>query len=64
MFPAERAPRRAGVIMHPTSLPGLYGIGDMGAEAYAFVDWLFDAKMQIWQVTNANRSPGVMLSEP
>ena len=36
--------------MHPTSLPGLYGIGDMGPEAYAFVDWLFDAKMQIWQV--------------
>lgn len=36
--------------MHPTSLPGMFGIGDMGAEAYAFVDWLYDAKMQIWQV--------------
>lgn len=50
MFPAPRDARRAGVIMHPTSLPGLYGIGDMGSDAYAFVDWLFDAKMQIWQV--------------
>ena len=36
--------------MHPTSLPGFYGIGDMGNEAYSFVDWLAEAKMQIWQV--------------
>ena len=50
MFPTPPVPRRAGVIMHPTSLPGMYGIGDMGSEAYAFVDWLADAKMQIWQV--------------
>ena len=50
MLPAERAPRRAGVIMHPTSLPGPYGIGDMGKEAFAFIDWLVDAKMQVWQV--------------
>ena len=32
MFPAPRDARRAGVIMHPTSLPGNYGIGDMGTE--------------------------------
>ena len=50
MFPTPPVPRRAGVIMHPTSLPGMYGIGDMGSEAYAFVDWLADAEMQIWQV--------------
>ena len=50
MLPAERAPRRAGVIMHPTSLPGPYGIGDMGKEAISFIDWLADAKMQVWQV--------------
>jgi len=49
-FPAKRDSRRAGVIMHPTSLPGPYGIGDMGSEAFAFVDWLATAKMQIWQV--------------
>ena len=36
--------------MHPTSLPGRYGIGYMGREAYAFVDWLASAKMQILQV--------------
>lgn len=49
-FPTQRAPRRAGIILHPTSLPGPYGIGDMGPEAYAFVDWLSEAKLQIWQV--------------
>ena len=50
MFPPKRPQRRAGVIMHPTSLPGRYGIGDLGREAFAFIDWLADAKMQIWQV--------------
>lgn len=42
--------RRAGVLMHPTSLPGAYGIGCIGAEAKAFVDWLASAGMQLWQV--------------
>ena len=48
MLPPRRAQRRAGVIMHPTSLPGHYGIGDLGKEAFAFIDWLADAKMQVW----------------
>lgn len=39
--------RRAGVLMHPTSLPGPYGIGTIGAEAHAFVDWLATAGMQV-----------------
>lgn len=42
--------RRAGVLLHPTSLPGPYGIGELGQEAYAFVDWLREAGMQCWQV--------------
>jgi 4-alpha-glucanotransferase len=42
--------RRAGVILHPTSLPGPNGIGELGAEAFRFVDWLADAGMQCWQV--------------
>jgi 4-alpha-glucanotransferase len=49
-FPQRKERRRAGIIMHPTSLPGPYGIGDMGPEAYAFIDWLSQAKMQIWQI--------------
>ncbi|KAI8473849.1 MAG: glycoside hydrolase superfamily [Monoraphidium minutum] len=42
--------RRAGVILHPTSLPGPYGVGELGSEAFAFLDWLADAGMQCWQV--------------
>lgn len=42
--------RRAGVILHPTSLPGPNGIGELGAEAFKFVDWLNEAGMQCWQV--------------
>jgi len=49
-YPPKRDDRRAGVVMHPTSLPGPYGIGDAGPEARAFVDWLAKGKMQIWQV--------------
>ena len=32
--------RESGILMHITSLPGPYGIGSMGANAYAFVDFL------------------------
>lgn len=42
--------RRAGVVLHPTSLPGDYGVGEIGAEAHRFVDWLAASGMQIWQV--------------
>lgn len=43
-------PRSCGVLMHPTSLPGRYGIGDLGANAYRFVDWLQETGQSIWQV--------------
>lgn len=46
--------RRAGVILHPTSLPGPNGIGELGAEAFKFVDWLNEAGMQCWQVRPAS----------
>ncbi|GAB4815572.1 hypothetical protein N2152v2_002618 [Parachlorella kessleri] len=42
--------RRAGVILHPTSLPGKYGIGEIGQEAVKFVDWLAATGMQLWQM--------------
>jgi 4-alpha-glucanotransferase len=45
-----RFPRSSGVLLHPTSLPGRYGIGDLGVEARAFVDFLADAGQSIWQV--------------
>ena len=40
----------AGVILHPTSLPGPYGIGEIGKEAEKFVDWIASTGMQLWQV--------------
>lgn len=42
--------RYSGVLAHPTSLVGRHGIGDLGAGAFAFVDWLARAKQQIWQI--------------
>ena len=42
--------RRAGVLLHITSLPGAYGAGDLGPEAYAFVDFLAQAGCTVWQV--------------
>jgi len=43
-------PRSSGVLLHPTSLAGPYGIGDLGPEAYAFVDFLAASNQHIWQV--------------
>ncbi|HET7088626.1 MAG TPA: 4-alpha-glucanotransferase, partial [Anaerolineae bacterium] len=45
-----RFPRSSGILLHPTSLPGRYGIGDLGDDAYRFVDFLADAKQSLWQV--------------
>jgi 4-alpha-glucanotransferase len=42
--------RSSGVLLHVVSLPGGQGIGDMGPEAYGFVDWLAGAGQQIWQI--------------
>ena len=43
-------PRSSGILLHPTSLPGRFGIGDVGSEAYQFVDFLAATGQQIWQV--------------
>ncbi|KAG8373306.1 hypothetical protein BUALT_Bualt11G0010300 [Buddleja alternifolia] len=42
--------RRAGILLHPTSFPGPYGIGDLGSQAFEFLDWLHDAGCSLWQV--------------
>ncbi|MBN1836138.1 MAG: 4-alpha-glucanotransferase [Spirochaetales bacterium] len=42
--------RRAGVLLHPTSLPGPHGIGSLGAPAHAFVDFLRRARQSLWQI--------------
>ncbi|MBO9309768.1 MAG: 4-alpha-glucanotransferase, partial [Chloroflexi bacterium] len=43
-------PRASGILLHPTSLPARYGIGDLGAFAYRFVDYLVAAEQSLWQV--------------
>ncbi len=45
-----RFERASGVLLHPTSLPGRYGIGDLGPSAFQFVDWLADSGCKLWQV--------------
>jgi 4-alpha-glucanotransferase len=46
--------RRSGVLLHPTSLPGPHGCGDLGPSAYHFVDWLVRAGQSLWQVLPLN----------
>lgn len=46
--------RSAGVLLHPTSLPGEYGIGDVGNHLVAFLDWAANAGMRMWQVLPLN----------
>ncbi len=42
--------RASGIILHPTSLPGPDGIGDLGPEAYRFIDFLAETGCKLWQV--------------
>ncbi len=45
-----RFPRASGVLLHPTSLPGPHGSGDLGPAAHHFVDWLHGAGQSLWQM--------------
>ena len=45
-----RLPRAGGILLHPTSLPGPHGAGDLGAAAQRFVDWLALAGQTLWQI--------------
>lgn len=54
--------RKAGVLLHPTSLPGRFDNGDLGPEAYHFIDFLHSAGVKVWQIlplgpTHGDRSP-------
>jgi 4-alpha-glucanotransferase len=42
--------RKGGILLHPTSLPGPYGIGDLGPTTWSWIDWLIEAGCQMWQV--------------
>ncbi|MEM9923324.1 MAG: 4-alpha-glucanotransferase [Cyanobacteria bacterium P01_D01_bin.50] len=43
-------PRSSGILLHPTSFPSRFGIGDLGNEAYRFIDFLKDGYQQYWQI--------------
>ncbi len=42
--------RKAGILLHPSSLPGKFGIGTFGSEAYEFVDFLVKSRIGVWQI--------------
>src|SRR5712692_8157801 len=46
--------RAAGVLLHPTSLPGPYGVGHSGDDLIEFLDWAVSAGLTIWQVLPLN----------
>lgn len=43
-------PRAAGVLVHPTSFPSRYGIGDLGSSAYHLIDFLVSGRQSLWQI--------------
>ena len=42
--------KQSGILLHPTALPGQYGIGELGKEAYRFIDLLSEMGQTLWQV--------------
>ena len=42
--------RASGVLLHITSLPSPYGVGDLGSDAYRFIDFLAEAGQRVWQI--------------
>jgi 4-alpha-glucanotransferase len=46
--------RGSGILLHITSLPSTYGIGDLGPAAYRFADFLYEAKQGFWQILPIN----------
>ncbi len=49
-FSFMRFPRTSGILLHPTSLPGPFGSGDLGQSSYHFVEWLKTAGQSLWQM--------------
>ena len=46
----EHSARSSGILLHITSLPSRYGIGDLGENAYRFVDFLVQSGQRLWQM--------------
>ncbi|MFM7545181.1 MAG: 4-alpha-glucanotransferase, partial [Synechococcales cyanobacterium] len=43
-------PRGSGILLHPSSFPSPYGIGDFGSSAYRFIDFLMSSHQHYWQI--------------
>ena len=56
--------RKSGILLHVTSLPSEFGIGDLGKAAYAFADFLADSCQTVWQVLPFNPSSPACGSSP
>lgn len=54
----KNSPRAAGILMHISSLPSPYGIGDLGTESIAFIDFLVDTGQRYWQILPINPTKG------
>ena len=50
--------RGSGILLHITSLPSRFGIGDLGPDAYRFADFLVEAGQRYWQVLPLNPTEG------
>ncbi|MCK9240071.1 4-alpha-glucanotransferase [Desulfocurvus sp.] len=61
---AAPRPRASGVLLHVTSLPAAYGVGDMGSAAREFVDFLHAAGQRWWQILPLNPTATVMGNSP
>jgi 4-alpha-glucanotransferase len=56
--------RGSGILLHITSLPSAYGVGDLGPEAYKFADFLAQAKQSYWQILPLNPTNPVYGNSP
>lgn len=56
--------RRSGILLHVTSLPSRFGVGDLGPEAYRFVDFLAAAGQGVWQILPLNPTTAGGLFSP
>ena len=60
----KRMRRLSGILVHPTSLPGKFGIGDLGPEAYRFVDFLQESGQHLWQTLPLGPTGGLISAFP
>jgi len=56
--------RRSGLLLHITSLPSRFGIGDLGPEAYEFADFLARARQSLWQILPLNPTRSISRHSP